>query len=179
MIVHADLALLTSRGVDALISAYVDRRRVQGDSLLGFVRCKDGTGTNVVLVDPRQPFSPAFGPASFAAHQLAAGSRGYELRSDEAAFDVDTVADLRRLARAMVPARLLPFVAGSHEADPMALLDVPCRCSSIGLQSCVMKGTTHWSPIRVRYSCRSRICAVTYATTAPLPRHRAVSRVLT
>ncbi|HEX4378127.1 MAG TPA: 5-amino-6-(D-ribitylamino)uracil--L-tyrosine 4-hydroxyphenyl transferase CofH [Steroidobacteraceae bacterium] len=125
MLVHADLALLTSRGVDALVSAYLDRRQQQGSSLIGLVRCKEGTGTNVVLVDPCQPFVPAFGPASFAAHQLAAGTRGYELRSDEAAFDVDTVSDLRRLARAMVPARLRPFVSGSTEIEPMSLLDVP------------------------------------------------------
>ncbi len=125
MLVHADLALLTSRGVDALVSAYLDRRQVQGDSLVGLVRCKEGTGTNVVLVDPRQPFTPAFGPASFAAHQLAAGTRGHELRSDEAAFDVDTVSDLRRLAKTMIPARLRPFVPGCAELEPMALLDTP------------------------------------------------------
>ena len=97
-IFHADLALLSPRGVDALISEYLERRRVHGDSIIGLVRCHEGTGTNVVLLDPRQPFTPAFGPDSFAAHQLAAGSRANELHSHEAAFDVDTAADLERLA---------------------------------------------------------------------------------
>jgi FO synthase len=127
-IFHADLALLSPNGVDALISSYLEYRRVEGDSVIGIVRCAKGTGTNVVLIDSRQPFTPAFGPASFAAHQLAAGSRARELRSEEAAFDVDTVADLEELAGGAVPARLRPLVAPSRPLDAteaMSLLDVP------------------------------------------------------
>jgi FO synthase len=125
-IFHADLALLTPRGVDALISRYLECRSVQGDSVIGFVRSHEGTGTNVVLLDPRLPFTPMFGPASFATHQFAAGSRAQELRSAEAAFDVDTVADLERLADSAVPARLRPFIASpGSEADPMSLIDLP------------------------------------------------------
>ncbi|MDB6159118.1 MAG: synthase [Gammaproteobacteria bacterium] len=120
-IIHADLALLSPRGVDALICAYLESRRVQGESVIGLVRCRQGTGTNVVLIDPRLPFTPAFGPASFAAHQLAAGPRAKELHSQEAAFDVDTDADLDRLTGGVVPARLRPFVGLSLPLGPEAL----------------------------------------------------------
>src|SRR5579864_8677713 len=58
MITHADLPLLSPGGVDALISIYLERRRVQGESVIGLVRCDKGTGTNVVLLDPKLPFTP-------------------------------------------------------------------------------------------------------------------------
>jgi FO synthase len=126
MIVHADLALLSPRGVDALIWAYLECRRKRDESVIGLVRCKEGTGTNVVLLDPAQAFRPTFGPASFVAHQLAAGARAQELQSDEAAFDVDTVSDLQRLAKGAVPARLRAFVDGpQHESNPASLVALP------------------------------------------------------
>jgi FO synthase len=126
MIVHADLALLSPRGVDALIWSYLECRRERGESVIGLVRCKEGTGTNAVLLDPAQAFRPAFGPASFVAHQLIAGARAQELRSDEVSFDVDTVSDLQRLAGAMVPARLRALVGNPRpESDPASLIDLP------------------------------------------------------
>jgi FO synthase len=122
-IFHADLALLTPRGVDALLSAYLDCRRAQGDAVIGLVRSHEGTGTNAVLLDPKLPFTPAFGPVSFAVHQLAAGPRARELHCDEAALDVDTVVDLERLAKSGAPVRLRPFIAPPPtEADPMSLI---------------------------------------------------------
>ena len=127
-IMHADLALLSPGGVDALIADYLERRRIGGQAVIGFVRCHEGTGTNVVLLDPKLPFTPAFGPGSFATHWAAAGVHACELHSDEAAFDIDTVADLGRLGHsgAGVPARVRPFIALSEqETDPMSLLDAP------------------------------------------------------
>jgi FO synthase len=125
-IFHADLALLSPRGVDALIYAYLECRRAQGDSVVGLVRSQEGTGTNVVLLNPKLPFTPAFGAASFATHQLAAGSRARELHCDEAAFDVDTVADLEKLANGVAPVKLRPFlVLARPEADPTSLIDLP------------------------------------------------------
>jgi FO synthase len=129
VIVHADLALLSARGVDALISNYLECRHAQGEAVIGLVRCHEGTGTNVVLLDPKLQFTAAFGLASFVTHQVAAGARGRELHSHDAAFDVDTVADLEELARASghsVPARLRPFIAlREQEPDPMSLIDAP------------------------------------------------------
>src|SRR5262249_16461931 len=75
-------------------------------------------GTNVVLVSASSTFTPAFGAASFATHQRAAGSHALELLSDEAAFDVDTHGDLELLGRGVVPARLRPFVPLGAHAEP-------------------------------------------------------------
>jgi len=127
-----DLAFISPRSVDALISSYLECRRMQGDSVIGFVRSHDGTGTNVVLLDPRLPFTPVFGPESFAAHQLAAGSRGKELHSTEAAFDVDTAADLKKLARRglAMPARLQPLVPARvplPDVDTASLVEAPLK----------------------------------------------------
>jgi len=119
-IFHADLPLLSVRGVDALIYAYLECRRAQGASVIGFVRCHEGSGTNVALFDAGLPFTPAFGPNSFAAHLFAAGSRAKELHSHEAAFDVDTVADLERLARGgAAPARLRQFLPAAPAASAL------------------------------------------------------------
>jgi FO synthase len=125
MLIHADLALLSPRSVDALIRAYLERRGTRGEGAIGLVRCKEGTGTNAVLLDPRLPFTPAFGPGSFLAHQRGAGARAVELHSEEAAFDIDTAADLEALAKFAVSARLRPFVDARAEADPMSLVEAP------------------------------------------------------
>jgi FO synthase len=109
-ILHADLARLSPRAVDALIYAYADHRSALGDGAVGLVRCHEGTGTNAALFDPRLPFTPAFGLQSFAAHWGALGGRAVEIRSDEVAFDVDTEEDMAKLARGFVPARLQAFV---------------------------------------------------------------------
>jgi FO synthase len=90
MIVPADLALLRASDVHALIAAYrADRDRP------GLVRCKNGTGTNIVVCDLRGGFMPRFGRDSFAHH--AAGDH-QELRNARAAFDVDDEADFYQLA---------------------------------------------------------------------------------
>src|SRR5882724_6849432 len=126
VIIHADLPLLSPRGVDALICLYLERRRIQGNSVIGLIRCDKGTGTNAVLLDPKSPFTPAFGPDSFATHQRMAGLHAGELHSDEVTFDVDTVEDLNKLARSgAVPARLRSVITTSEpEADPMSLIDL-------------------------------------------------------
>src|SRR5262249_32181296 len=126
MLVHADLALLSPGALDALINDYFEQRRTRGETVIGLVRCHEGTGTNLVILDPTLPFTPAFGPDSFAIHRRAAGGRAAELLSEEAAFDVDTAADLQRLAESEGPARLRPFTGlAGQEADPASLIDAP------------------------------------------------------
>ncbi len=100
-LVPADLALLSAAGFDAIVFGYDDHRQRAGRSAVGLVRCKDGTGTNMALFDPHSDFVPEFGPDSFARHMHTAGTDGHELPSDEAAFDIDTVEDLRNFARQM------------------------------------------------------------------------------
>jgi FO synthase len=96
-LIPADLALLTPGGLARLVADYADLTVRNGRDSVGLVRCKEGTGTNMVFFGREQPFAPAFGPESFTAHMQGAAQPAYELSSDEAAFDVDTAGDLRRL----------------------------------------------------------------------------------
>ncbi len=98
-LVPADLALLTPGGCSALIASYAEYRQALGGAVVGLVRCKDGTGTNLALFDPGVGFQPSYGPGSFARHLAAAGAMGRELQGGEAAFDIDTVEDLASFAR--------------------------------------------------------------------------------
>ena len=173
-IFHADLALLTPRGVDALVSAYLECRRTQGDGVIGLVRSQEGTGTNAVLLDPKLPFTPAFGTVSFAVHHLAAGPRAMELHSDEAAVDVDTGADLEKLAKSVVPVRLRPFIASRQtEADPMSLIGLSPE--TLSTQASQLRDAGH-GPL-VTYSRKvflplTQLCRDTchYCTFAKTPR---------
>jgi FO synthase len=121
VLLPADLALLTATELQRLVGEHVQLTRRLGRDVVGLIRCKEGTGTNMVLLG-RQPFEPAFGPDSFAAHLHSARQSAFELRSDEAAFDIDTAEDFR-LLRERVHA--LPI------ADPVSrfvrsrLLDAP------------------------------------------------------
>jgi FO synthase len=95
-LIPADLALLTPLRLARLVADYRDLTTRRGDAV-GLVRCKEGTGTNVVFFGRRQRFAPEFGPDSFAAHQRGAAQPACELACDEAAFDVDTAEDFRVL----------------------------------------------------------------------------------
>jgi FO synthase len=96
VLIPSDLALLTPSGLARLVANYRDLTARQG-SCVGLVRCKEGSGTNMVFYGRQQPFAPEFGPDSFVAHLHGAAQPAYELSSDEAAFDVDTAEDFRQL----------------------------------------------------------------------------------
>jgi FO synthase len=91
-----DLATLTAEGLERLVGSY---RRLRGtdSGAIGLVRCKDGTGTNLVLLDPTGSFQPSFGPGSFSRHLGESGSSAYELREPTVSFDIDTLEDLEAL----------------------------------------------------------------------------------
>jgi len=97
VLMPADLATLTPQGVDDIVSQFERARRGADAQITGLVRSKDGSGTNMVLLDQSQPFSPAFGSGSFDAHMRALKGRGRELAGGEAAFDIDTIDDLQTL----------------------------------------------------------------------------------
>jgi FO synthase len=111
VLIPADLALLTCGELNRLVGEYLELTARVGHDSVGIVRCKDGTGTNMVFFGRQHAFVPAFGPDSFTAHMRGAAQPAYELRSDVAAFDIDTAEDFRVLRERL---HLLPV------ADPVA-----------------------------------------------------------
>jgi FO synthase len=107
----SDLALLSVADLERAFDAYLELRARHGATAIGLVRCKEGTGTNLVMLDPARSFIPSFGPGSFVRH-LAAG-HAYEITAHAVSFDVDSPQDLETLA-----VRLRESGAG----DPLAAL---------------------------------------------------------
>lgn len=95
MLVPADLPLLCARCLSDIVAAF----GAQGRSGLGVVRCKDGDGTTVTIFPAAAAVQPCYGPGSFAAHMAMPGLAAFEIDALQAAFDVDTPADLERLGR--------------------------------------------------------------------------------
>jgi 2-phospho-L-lactate guanylyltransferase len=111
VLVHADLALLHSDDIRLLLAEYRSACTRAQIPLVGLVRCKDGDGTNVVFCERDTAFVPHFGPQSFVRH--AAELRFCELVNADAAFDIDTGADM---------AQLIAQRDRLDAADPIAVL---------------------------------------------------------
>jgi 2-phospho-L-lactate guanylyltransferase len=95
MIIHADLPLLTARNVDRVL-----RRSKHFEVLI--VPCKNGTGTNALLLRPPTAISPVFGKASFKRHLSEAKKgnlRWTVLRIPQIQFDIDDPEDLYKFMR--------------------------------------------------------------------------------
>jgi FO synthase len=107
VLMPADLGLLSAPALAAVVQRYAVLRET--GAAVGLVRCKDGTGTNMVLLDPAQPFEPRFGADSFARHASAAAAAAHELAAPEVAFDIDAADDLYRLAGMLDAASAEPF----------------------------------------------------------------------
>jgi FO synthase len=107
VLMPADLGLLSAPTLAAVVQRYSALRET--GAAVGLVRCKDGTGTNMVLLDPAQAFEPRFGADSFARHASAAAAAAHELTAPEVAFDIDTAEDLYRLAGMLDAASAGPF----------------------------------------------------------------------
>jgi FO synthase len=112
VLLPSDLATLTAEALSRLLRTHA---RVQGQrsAAIGLVRCKEGTGTNLVVLEPWASFQPSFGPGSFSRHMRAAGPDAHELCEPAVSFDIDTPEDLEAL-RARVEAH--------DEAGPLASL---------------------------------------------------------
>jgi len=79
VLMPSDLAALTPESLADIVECYRALRDRRGREVLGLLRCKDGTGTNMVLLDPGCQFEPAFGADSFARHMEASPARAHEL----------------------------------------------------------------------------------------------------
>ena len=112
VLLPCDLATLTAEGLERLVGDYLRLRGTESGTI-GLVRCKDGTGTNLVLAEPAGSFQPSFGPGSFSRHLGDSGAGAHELREPTVSFDIDTPEDLEALRAA---------VDDGPEGGPMASL---------------------------------------------------------
>ena len=76
LLVPGDCPLVDAAELDALIEASAGREVV-------IVPDRHGTGTNALLVDPRGPFEPQFGPGSRERHVEQAERRGLAYAVDQ------------------------------------------------------------------------------------------------
>jgi FO synthase len=137
-LIAADLALLTASGLIRVIAGHADLHARIGRDPVGLVRCKEGSGTNMVFFSRHQEFAPAFGPDSFSRHLRGPAQPACEISSEEAAFDIDTAEDFRRLRERL---------AAMPSADPIAqflarsLLDSPL--SELTASACAVRDRRH------------------------------------
>ncbi|HEY3852182.1 MAG TPA: 2-phospho-L-lactate guanylyltransferase, partial [Steroidobacteraceae bacterium] len=96
VLLPSDLATLTTQGLERLLRTYLRLPEAESGAI-GLVRCKEGTGTNLVLVPANTPFEPSFGPGSFSRHAQGSGSAVHELEEPTVSFDIDTPEDLEAL----------------------------------------------------------------------------------
>ncbi|NIB38409.1 5-amino-6-(D-ribitylamino)uracil--L-tyrosine 4-hydroxyphenyl transferase CofH [Pseudomaricurvus alkylphenolicus] len=98
MVVHADLPLIDSRELSAIV------HEAEGAELV-LVPCADNEGTNAILVDTGCGFSPSYGRNSFQCHLEAAtavGLRVKVIRSKALGVDIDTPEQLEKLIKVLV-----------------------------------------------------------------------------
>jgi 2-phospho-L-lactate guanylyltransferase len=95
MIIHADLPLVKSRDIDKFVTQSLG-------SQVAMVPCKNGTGTNALLLAPPSAIRPVFGKGSYRTHLALAKQTGLRckvLRIRGIQFDIDDPRDLRRLVQ--------------------------------------------------------------------------------
>jgi 2-phospho-L-lactate guanylyltransferase len=102
LVILSDLPLVTPVEIDALHEGLRD------DPVVRLVRSHEGLGTNGLLRCPPRAIPTRFGGRSFQGHVTAAIEAGVpheELDLPAIGFDVDTIADLARVARDPRPTR--------------------------------------------------------------------------
>jgi len=90
LIIHADLPLLTTKDVNEFVSS---SKHVH----IAIAPCKNGTGTNALLLRPPTAIPPTFGKGSFRTHLALAKKtklRWKVLRISGIQFDIDEPRDL-------------------------------------------------------------------------------------
>lgn len=123
LLVPGDCPLLASEELDGLL-----RLAPAPHGRVVVVADREGEGTNALLLEPPGVIRPAFGPGSHARHLAAAKRAGVPVLTRRPAsllLDVDTPADLRALADALVARpdaapRTAAVLAGMPLAVPAA-----------------------------------------------------------
>jgi 2-phospho-L-lactate guanylyltransferase len=95
LIIHADIPLITARGILRFLN------RAEGYAV-ALTPSKDGTGTNALYLRPTGAIQPAFGKNSFRRHLALASQKSIlcrVVRSRGIGFDLDEPPDLNRLMR--------------------------------------------------------------------------------
>jgi FO synthase len=156
VLLPSDLATLTAESLERLLRAYLRLPGVEHGAI-GLVRCKEGTGTNLVLVTPNASFEPSFGPGSFSRHSRGSGSGMHELREPTVSFDIDTPEDLQVLRAA--------FDSGC-ERGPLASL---LRQSSARAQALTASSSSELAPRAAALRDLGHGALVTYSRKVFLP----------
>jgi 2-phospho-L-lactate guanylyltransferase len=113
MLMPCDLAALTAASLTDAIHRYFKLRDRYGSGSIGLVRCKDGTGTNMIMLDSQLTFRPSFGPNSFERHMQDCAGAARELFAPAVSFDIDSPGDIEAYTR---------MVAGIETPDALANL---------------------------------------------------------
>jgi FO synthase len=121
VLLPSDLASLSVSSVNDAVHQYLALKDTHGAHTIGLVRCKDGTGTNMVMWDPQQGFRPSFGRDSFAKHMRGSAGHAHELIAPAVSFDIDSPGDLDRFAAA---------IADSEATDALTRLVLARRSSA-------------------------------------------------
>jgi 2-phospho-L-lactate guanylyltransferase len=91
LIIHADLPLLTTDDLDALLTAAQDGLAIAPD--------REGTGTNALAFASPRPLKLCFGPDSFARHHAQVPDAAIITGRPGLALDIDTRDDLDEAVR--------------------------------------------------------------------------------
>lgn len=134
LVAMGDLPLLCASEVELLLDLLPERGAVAARSF-------DGTGTNLLALQPPQLFATHFGPGSLALHRRAASAAGIcllEIDLPGATLDVDTPADLARLRETAEGASESRRILGTMRLAPPAEAG-PTRQGSAPLSAAVLR----------------------------------------
>ena len=124
LVIHADMPLLTADDIRHVVSTW---QSLDGNQRVVMVRSNDG-GTNLLLAENPEAFAYHYGPDSHTRHIRGCARRrctAATVKLPSTAFDVDTVDDFYRLARAARDGRCGAHTAALlKELMPATLLSV-------------------------------------------------------
>jgi len=106
LILHGDLPLVSASDVDGLIRSHRRQLEATKGEAIGLVACKNGQGTNALILRPASQFPLHYGKDSFRRHLDEAEKAGVQpviLEQPLIALDIDTPEDLVAAANRLNP----------------------------------------------------------------------------